>query len=220
MRFEQTIRVGRLLRNVRMIDPESAPSLNSAPFDPVAERLAEMAAARQAQEEERREVQSVLTGLIHASESLVRRRNELLEEMQRAAIELAAAMTARVTYDKLESDRFALEELAKSVIGRLATGGPIEVRMHPEDIARLQRRLGDSLSTDWSDIALIADNSLGRGDCVAEAGEISFTACLEELLSGLRQHLLRNLSDAQSEHRKTSTGNHPLRRHANSGAIA
>lgn len=203
-----------------MVDPESAPAVGTVAFDPAAERLAELAAARQAQEEERRAVQSVLAALAQASSNLVRQQNGLLEEMQMAAVELAAAMTAHVTYDKLETDRFAIEELAKAVIGRLTTGGPVEVRLNPDDIALLERRTGGSLSGDGNDIALVADNALGRGDCVAESGAVSFTSCLEEQLNGLRQHLLRNLSNAQSGHRNTSTGNHPLRRPANSRPTA
>lgn len=212
MRYERTIRFPRPLRSVRLVQPPSASTSDSQAAEAAARALAEVAAAREREEHERRAVDETLAALAEAAESLTRSRNELLGEMQQAAVELATAVAMRVTYDQLQTDRFAIEELVQAVVHRLGATGPVQVRLHPEDLALVNRRRGEGRGAESPDLQLIADESLGRGDCVADAGEVGFASFLEEQLNGLRQHLLRNLSDAQIERRKAAAGNRGLRR--------
>jgi flagellar biosynthesis/type III secretory pathway protein FliH len=221
MRHEKTIRFGRPLRAVRLTDASASEGADlEAMAEASARALTEMAAAKEREQQKLQEqaaVEQALAGIAEAASGLTHRRNDLLAEMQKVAVELAMAVATRVTYDKLQSDHFAIEELVHAVVSRLAPAGPVQIRMHPDDIALLNRRLGDErLSAgrfaEHSEIRLIPDESLRRGDCTADAGDVSFASSLEEQLSGIRQHLLRNLTDAQTERRKAAAGDRELRR--------
>jgi flagellar biosynthesis/type III secretory pathway protein FliH len=213
MRHEQTVRFVQSLRAVRLTETSAGQSADSqSTADPQTRALAEIAAAKELEQREGGAIAVALAGLAEAAGSLTSSRNELLSEMQQAAVELATAISMRVTYDKLQTDRFAIEELVHAVVGRLGSTGPVQVRMHPDDLALLERRLGEGRSVEHDAIHLTPDDTLGRGDCVADAGDVSFASYLEEQLSGIRQHLLRKLSDARFECRKAAAGDRELRR--------
>lgn len=213
MRHEYHIRFGSPLRAVHVGDPDAARQRQqAAQAESESRAMAEIAATREMELQESRAVEEALAGLTEAAESLVQRQSQLLGEMQQVAIELATAIAMRVTYDKLQSDRFAIEELVATVVGRLGTTEAVSVRMHPEDMALLERRGKADVLQKIGDVRFIADDTLARGDCVADAGDVSLESCLEEELNGIRQHLLRNLSDAQIERRKTAAGDRELRR--------
>lgn len=212
MRFKQTIRFARLLRTIRLGDPTAVEiAAQQAEAESNARALAE-STAQERERQERSGIEETLAALEEAAQSLTRWHNQLLNEMQQVAVELATAITTRVTYDKLETDRFAIEQLAHDVVSHLGTNGPVQVRMHPDDLALLNRRLGDGRMAEYHNIQLVPDETLGRGDCIADAGDVSFASTLEEQLNGMRQHLLRNLTDAQIERRKAQAGDRELRR--------
>jgi flagellar biosynthesis/type III secretory pathway protein FliH len=218
MRHDQTVRFSRPLRAVRIADPNAPSHRQTQAESAEAPQLAEQTVKhleQQSREAERDALQAAVAGLVEAAGSLTSRQRELLGEMQQAAVELAVAIASRVTYDNLQSDRFAIEDLARSVVGRLQQPGPVEVRLHPDDIALLRRRLGEGELVTQREIHLIADESLGRGDCVVAAGDVSVASQLEEQLAGIRQHLLRNLSHAQVERRKPLRADRELRRFPN-----
>jgi flagellar biosynthesis/type III secretory pathway protein FliH len=214
MIHDRTVRFSQPLRAIRLVEPGSPLAPDSrATADPTTGRPDEFAAAKELERQEREAVENAVAGLIEAAQNLTTRQRELLGEMQQAAVELAAAIASRVTHDKLQADRFAIEELARSVVGRLESSRKVQVRMHPDDIALLSRRLGDNQLAAQKEIELIRDESLKRGDCVADAGDVSVASQLEEQLNGIRQQLLRNLSDAQVEDRKALPGDRELRRY-------
>jgi flagellar biosynthesis/type III secretory pathway protein FliH len=214
LRYDQTVRFSQPPRAVRLAEPNASPATEPQEPSDEATRLAHaLAAAKESEHQEREAVEHAVAGLVEAAQSLTNRRRELLNEMQQAAVELAAAIASRVTYDKLQTDRFAIEELARTVVSRLESSGQVQVRMHPDDIALLSRRMGENQLAAQKEIELIRDDTLGRGDCIADAGDVSVISQLEEQLNGIRQHLLRNISDAQIEDRKAVPGDCELRRY-------
>lgn len=212
MRHEYRIRFAQTLRRVRLAEANAAPSADNLSAAAAAQLQTEVELARELEQRERRAIDETLTALNEAAESLISSRNELLGEMQQAAVELALAVAMRVTYDKLQTDRFAIEELVQAVVARVAPAKAVQVRMHPDDLALLHRRSEAGQLQQLAEMQFIPDTTLGRGDCVVDAGDVSFDSCLEEQLDGLRRHLLRNINDAQVERRKAATGDRELRR--------
>jgi flagellar biosynthesis/type III secretory pathway protein FliH len=214
MRHDRNVRFSQPLRAVRLVDGYSPiATVSHGTANPTIGRPDELAAAKELERQEREAVENAVAGLIEAAQNLTTRRRELVGEMQQAAVELAAAIASRVTYDKLHTDRFAIEELVRTVLCRLESSGRVQARMHPDDIALLSRRLGENQLDAQKEIELIRDETLRRGDCIAVAGDVSVISRLEEQLDGIRQHLLRNLADAQVEDRKVVPGDRELRRY-------
>jgi flagellar assembly protein FliH len=209
MGHEFRIRFAQPPRTIRSGDPKT--SLVSARQAAVDSANRALAAERESAEQERRTVGDVLARLAGAAQSLQTSRHELLGELQLAAVELALAVAARVTYDKLQSDRFAIEELVQAVVGRLDATGPVQVRLNPDYLALLQRQSGEGQIAGRAELQFVPDATLARGDCVVDAGDVSLASKLEDQLDGLRQHLLRNVTDASTERRRAATGDRELR---------
>lgn len=207
---QQCIRFCSPLKGIILADPEARlPSRLPEEHAPPAEPKLDNEASDQ-----REQVQQVLGSMIAAVRQLDEWQRESLDELQQVAVELALAIASRIVHKKLEADEFAVEELVREVGARLGTGKPLTVRLHPDDLALLGRRLGANqpLLPDNADVQLIPDPTLGRGDCLAEAGGVGLLARPKLQLAELREQLLGSLTDAQTERRKAVQGDRNLRR--------
>jgi flagellar biosynthesis/type III secretory pathway protein FliH len=72
--------------------------------------------------------------------------------------------------------------------------------------------MGDALLADSAEVQFAADATLARGNCRAEAGELSVLSQLDVQLADLRRHLLGSLEHAEIERRKAQPGDRSLRR--------
>jgi len=165
-------------------------------------------------EQELSQARQILERIAEAIDELEARRSNSLEEMQRAAVELAVAVGEHLARAALEKDEYAVEDLVSEAIEKLGPGGPIRVHLHPDDLALLSRRL--SARPEWCGndprVELVSDPSLDRGDCVAECGETIMASKLDLRIEELRQTLLGALPHAQIERRRTEEADKKLRR--------
>ena len=118
----------------------------------------------------------------------------MLGEMQQAAVELALAVASRVLMSKVEAGDFPLEPLIRHIVGRLPVKGEINVHLHPEDLALLQKRLGDrTLVQGGPTIQFHANPASARGECRATTGGVTIVSDLMDQLANLREHLLESI---------------------------
>jgi flagellar assembly protein FliH len=144
-----------------------------------------------------------------------------LAEMQRVAVEVAVAVASHVLYERIESGDFPVEELVRAAVQRLDPRQAVTVRLHPEDLALLERRTAEEplFALDTEELRLVADPALGRGDCRAETGDVAVMANLQEHLAEIRHDLLRALPEAEVERRKPAAERN-LRRYPDRRATA
>lgn len=220
MVYEATISFRSVLQGVVLADPSAPfPAVSLSAGEPPVpshedqQLQREATQSRQAQQE-REAIEQVLARLTDVARTFEAQQRHRLGEMQQAAVELAIAVAGRLLHDKIEAGDFPVETLVREVVERLGPRQPVSVFLHPDDIALLQQRLGEkqALFPEATVVRLVPDAALKRGDCRAEAGEVSVLSHLEVQLNDLRQQLLGSLIDAEIERRKALPGDRNLRR--------
>src|SRR5262249_32110688 len=122
-----------------------------------------------------------------------------LDEMEKAAVELAVAIARKLLFDRLDAGAYPVEALARAVIARLPPRRPVRLRLHPDDKALLEKRLGgDPLIADNPEVEVVADAALAPGDCRADAGEVRVAAGLAPHLAEIHRVLLENVGHAEA----------------------
>lgn len=190
MAMEKQIALPGKLREVVVTDsavPVGPPA--AAVFSRTAQTLAD-----EAQDvAEREQVERILASLRDAAGSLRTRQAEYLHAMQRLTMELAVAIASRLLHEQIETGSFPIETLVRQVTQRLEAKQPMAVHLHPADLALLKKRAGGSLFPTNVDVEFIADANMARGDCKAQAGDVTVLANLEEQLADIRQRLLESV---------------------------
>jgi flagellar biosynthesis/type III secretory pathway protein FliH len=160
-------------------------------------------------------IQESLTALVEDVREIEQRRKQSLTELQEATVELSLTIASHIVQHKIERNEFPIERIVKKMVAHLEPEPCVTIRLNPKDLEVLRDRLDGQPSTSENDndIRLVADASLPRGDCAAEAGDFGLVSRIETQQSELRQLILENLEDAQVEHRKTQTGNEGIRRY-------
>jgi flagellar biosynthesis/type III secretory pathway protein FliH len=205
---------------VRLADPSEPlvpvgrPAAAPAPDPARALREAEEAEAARKAEEERERLETVLGNLEDVARDLRSAQRGRLEEMQRVAVELAVAVASHLLYERIESGDYAIEEFVREAVGRLEPRQAVTVRLHPDDLALLERRTAEEplFALDTEDLRLVADGSLSRGDCRADTGDVAVMSSLEDYLAEVRRELLRALPETEVERRRPA-GERTLRRY-------
>ena len=119
----------------------------------------------------------------------------ILSELRESAVELALAIASKLVFHQLAAGSFSLDRMVDEVLGRLNPREPAIVRLHPEDLAALQREGGFEPSADSERaVRLIADSKLSRGDCQADAGEITVVYELNRQIDEIRRELLSTVT--------------------------
>ncbi len=169
----------------------------------------------QAAREEREQLENLLNHVADAVRDLRLAQRDRLGEMQQVAVELAVAVATHVLYERIESGDYAIEELVRSAVKRLEPGSAVTVSLHPDDLALLERRQAEGTTAILTaeEMRLVADASMGRGDCRAETGDVALMSNLEEHLKDIRRDLLNGLPEAQVERRKNVAEERNLRRY-------
>lgn len=208
--FEQRLQLARPLINVRLASaagaarssPEAAPAVRDA------------VAEQEALKRERETFDRLLESIAESVDDLEKRRQDSLAEMQQAAVEIAIAVASHLVFEKVRAEDFAVEELVAGVVSRLNSQSPVTVQLHPEDLAKLERRLAGR-TTPWPNperMRLVADRSIAQGNCQAESDSYAILSKIELQLAEIRQHLLENVEDAQIERRRALPADQSLRR--------
>lgn len=200
MAYEVVIPLSHPLRGAAVADPGAPlaaappPESTLSQADLQARWLAE---ERQRAQAEGQRVEQVLAGLTQAVEALRAEYRRHLAELEQDAVELAVAVARRLLLDRLDDGRFPVEALVGAALKRLASDGPVVVRLHPDDLALLERRTGGRpLVPSDHEVRLVADPEVARGGCRAEAGEVLVAFDLEAQLGALRGLLLEGIADA------------------------
>jgi flagellar biosynthesis/type III secretory pathway protein FliH len=149
---------------------------------------------------DRKHITTTLTRLGEVLRSLEEQQQRRLLEWQQAAVELGVALAARLLHQRIEVGEMALETVVREAVGRLAPDEPLRVRLHPQDLALLRKRLdGEPLLPEGLSVQVIGDPTLGRGDCHVEGREGAVISEVRTQLADLRSDLLGKLSHAGSE---------------------
>ena len=169
----------------------------------------------QAAQHERQRLEELLQQMVDVTQDLKTQQGDRLEEMQQVAVELAVAVASHLVYRQLEAGDYPVEELVRKAIKQLEPREAVTVSLHPEDMAALERRLGNNplLPLDTNEVRIVADATLARGDCRAETGDTSVMTQLEQHLTEIRRDLLHCLPEAQVERRKPPSEEPTLRRY-------
>ena len=156
-----------------------------------AEREHEEAERKAQLDLEREAVERTVSEMREAVQALHSERKAMLAEMEQAVTELAVAIASRLLHVKISAGDFAVESLVRQVVERLDSVEQVTVRLNPEDLALLHKRLDEKQSVLDSDnhMQLVSDPSLERGDCVASSGELSVSSRMKDRLAEIREHL-------------------------------
>ena len=115
-------------------------------------------------------------------------RGEALCDAQGDVIELALQLAERLLAQQLDRDPAAIVPIAKPLLDRMRTANAATVTVHPEDLPALERWLAGA-QRQGPDLALVADASLRRGDCVVSSGRTRVDGRIEVKLDALRRAL-------------------------------
>jgi flagellar biosynthesis/type III secretory pathway protein FliH len=121
-----------------------------------------------------------------------------IEELQRAAVELATTIASRLLHERVVAGDFPIDAKVRDMIAQLGEDVPVAVRLNPADLELLKSRLGgEPLSADRDDPRLVADPALTRGGCQVEGRESMLMSDVTRELQEIRDDLLRRLTDAR-----------------------
>ena len=194
MAHETSVRLpGRLVGIVRT--DAAAPVPAGPPLGPAAAPPAAAAGARvaiaTADAAERERVRKVLASLTEAVAGLRAQGQQLLQAVEPLAVELALAVAGRFLHRQVETGAFPLAALVRQAIERLDSRQPVVVLVHADDLALLQRQLGDNADLlGGAEVRLAADASLTRGSCKVQSQDRGVRFDLDSRLAALRQQLL------------------------------
>ncbi len=195
VRFSHPLR-GGVRADLAMPLPASPPPTPPAPPPPPPAPPPAPAADPQAQAQAlQQEVHTALVALNAAAAQLAGWQAQHLAEMRQAAVELAAALAGRLLRERVRTDQFPLEPMAREVVGRLPVRHGVVVHLNPADLAVLGRN-EDRAAADPG-VRFAADPALARGCCRAEAAGATVLSDWEWQLAQLRQELVEGVRDAR-----------------------
>ncbi len=159
-------------------------------------------------------LKDMLSDLTTAVNEIELRRQESFAELHQVAVQLAVEIASSVVGHQIQSGEFPFEILARKMIARLDPGLSITVKLNPQDIPVLQKRI-EGVPAPWDEsrsVRLEPDQSLNRGSCRIDSGEVGLVQSVEDHLSAIHEVLLNELDHAQTERRKPEEINQGLQR--------
>lgn len=179
-------------RSAPAAGPSTPPRSFPAPRGAAQAAEMERAADREAAEAVLRGVQQAVTDL--RKEGAAR-----LADWQKAAVELAMTMATRLLHDRVQAGEFPMEAKVRDMIAQLGDDTAVAVQLNPLDLEVLKRQLGgEPLDPELGELRLVADPSLGRGDCRVEGRESMLLSEVSRELQEIRDELFRSLGHARS----------------------
>jgi len=139
-------------------------------------------------------------GLARATEIVVRAallHDELLARAEAELVELALAVAGRVLSRIAERDGGAVVEVASRALDAARQRSEVRLRAHPEDLAALRAAEPQLLGSlpGARRVALVGDETVGRGGVLVETEAGSYDARLTEQLEALGRALRRGAEE-------------------------
>jgi flagellar biosynthesis/type III secretory pathway protein FliH len=132
--------------------------------------------------------------LRQATRQYEQRLEGMIHEFELATVELAHAISAKLIFESVESDRFPIDNLVHEVITRLDTSAGTVVHLHPDDLNALQQYRPIEGVDSESSVQFIPDSTLSRGDCRAKSGDMSVVYELKRQIEEIRRQLLSTVN--------------------------
>jgi flagellar biosynthesis/type III secretory pathway protein FliH len=133
----------------------------------------------------RAEVATATAQLAGAAEAVASARAVALADLEAEVVELALSVAARILRTEAESGRDLAARLARVGLSRLGDCDRLSIRLHPEDVASVERAPGILREG----ISLVGDPAVGRGGAVVESEFGRLDARLEVQLEEIRRSL-------------------------------
>jgi hypothetical protein len=148
---------------------------------------------------DRERIEAVLAKMGETIEGLRTEQADRMGALQQVAIQLSMTIATRLLHQQIEAGEFAIEAKVSDMLAQLGSDEAVTVRLHPADLALLNKRLGgEPLSPDHPDPRFVPDPNLGRGDCQVEGRESMLVSDITRELEELREEILRSLKNARS----------------------
>lgn len=182
----------RAAESNRLAEPTPAP----VPVQPADFWVTEIGSQLSA---DRKAIEATLKAVQNAVDELQKQHTARLADWQKAAVELALTLAAKVLHERVTADEFPIDAMIRDMAGEMHEDEIISIRLNPRDLQLLEQRLdGEPLFPGLADPKLIADPTLGRAECRVE-GRANVTVCdLPRQLSQFREDLLRSLAHART----------------------
>jgi flagellar biosynthesis/type III secretory pathway protein FliH len=202
---EFAVVLGRRLRGVVRADP-SANRLTANRSSSTGDRVAlpnrtaadQPAVDNSMLQQEHQAIANAAAALVQAARNLAAEDVKRLRQMQEAAVDLACTIASHLIRQKIHRNDFPVEQLVRESIEQLGTNHESVVHLHPDDLALLRRQLGTSapLFSESSEVSLLGDPNIARGNCRAESGGICAMSQWEEQLKRIESRLREGLGYA------------------------
>lgn len=214
MIYEATVPMRRTLKDIAVVEPTAPWPEPALPRPEVPPADSPVPATILPSREEIEVLERLHERLDDLTQDLWAQQRQRLTEMQRVAVELAVAIASRLIHQRIEEGDLGVQNLVRQVAERLEPQDALTVYLHPADLSLLQQQVepGQQWFPGEGKLKLAVDESLSRGDCRAETGDMSLLLKLDKQLEDVRKHLLDVLPEVDVEQRKPQPGDRQLRR--------
>lgn len=137
------------------------------------------------------ELQAAAGRFARAAEELLRYRRDMRRSTEQELVRLAVTIARRILRRELSVDPNALSGIVKAALESLEAREANCVRVHPEDVALVERCLAECGIGDQ--IKVSADPQLARGSAILETAHGSLDASVETQLEEIERGLLDRL---------------------------
>lgn len=130
----------------------------------------------------REESQKLGASIRRILDEVDRHRNRLAMEAERDVVRLALAIAEKIVKAEIKRGTAVAENNLRAALRRAVRGHGLEIRLHPEDAARLR-------ATAEAGATILADPSVSPGGCVVRSGagsvDLDIRTQLDEIEKGL-----------------------------------
>ncbi len=132
---------------------------------------------------------AAVTALRAAADELRSQRDTWLEHCQHETVRLAIAIAERLLRRTLTTQPECVATLVRTALEATAGAQTVRLRLHPADVELLEPHLS-SLGGEFSaSVELVCDDTLSRGDCVAETTGGSADSRVTTILDRIAEEL-------------------------------
>ena len=162
--------------------------------------------------QEVQQLQQMVSAVQASVDDYEARRQSMIQELKSVTVELAVAVAAKLLMREVNESEQFVEALVSEQLQSINQGLEINVALSSGDFQALEKLRTESNTIETGDLKFHIDPTLKPGDCRIENGSQQFVSSLQTKLSEIRQHLLENLNDAETERRRAEIQNRGIRR--------
>lgn len=135
--------------------------------------------------------QSADAALRSAIEQLDQQRSSLVDEARQAAVDLAIKIAEKVVMQELDRKDFSIDPIITEAISQMPGRGEIEIRLHPDDLARCSLAGDEQLA--HRNIRFVPDPLVAIGGCVVDSQE----GCVESTVTDSLNQARKAMQDVE-----------------------